>query len=298
MKLYEIVRRKRWDIGIARISEGHLWNSPNWKFHVVKPPKGCWYADPFILEITSKHIVLLVEEYSYNIGRGRIARISIDKETYKIVDSEIVLDLNTHLSFPNILRLNGNIYIYPENSESGNLYMYEYDILSHKLDAKQLMCPLPLTDAVRSDLFGTPVIFSTQLPIQNKNVVSIYRFECSSNKYEHLQDVVLEDNTARSAGNIFVSNNLIVRPAQNCNNGYGCGLVFQSIEQNENGDFMFREIIRQAPPRKYEGMHTYNQLDDYVVVDLHKSIHPLIHKFLKKVKHLSFLDKVNTKLRK
>lgn len=63
--------------------------------------------------------------------------------------------------------------------------------------------------------------------------------------YKLIQNITLFDNTARSAGDIFVDNGKIVRPAQNCNGGYGVGLVFQEIIKDSKGDFVLKESIQK-----------------------------------------------------
>lgn len=282
MKMFDRIRQKKWDLGIARVSEGHKWNSCNWDFHIIKAPRNCWYADPFILEVNTQYVVLLVEEFSYSIKRGRIAKLVIDKQDYKIKESKILLDLSTHLSFPNILRKGNRVYIYPENSESGNLFIYEYDLENDTLKPAELLCPHPLTDADYTEYFGDPLLFATQLPFQNKNILFVYKKD-DSNKFVAFKKIILPDNTARGAGSFFVSDGMSIRPAQNCNNGYGSGLVFQNIEFI-NDNFEIRELLRVYPPKNYIGMHTYNQLGDYVVVDLHKERHPHLHRLFQFIK--------------
>ena len=98
------------------------------KIQIVKNPyKNKWFADPFILEEEEKCIQFLVEEFDYSVGRGRISRIIVAPKANKIIECYIILDLPTHLSFPSIYRLNGEIYVHPENSASGGSYIYRYD---------------------------------------------------------------------------------------------------------------------------------------------------------------------------
>lgn len=285
MGIFDVIRRKKWDLGIIRISEGHRWNLKKWDYHIIKAPKNCWYADPFILEITPKYIVLLVEEYSYSINKGRIARLIIDKNSYKIKDSKIILEIDTHLSFPNIYKKEEKIYVFPENSESGGLYLYEYKKNENQLLLYKKICSQPLTDAIYTESFGQPMLFATKLPVQNKNILFIYKFDKKKESFVPYKEVLLADNTARGAGNFFISDGKLIRPAQNCNNGYGCGLVFQTIDF-VNGEFVVNELSRMNPPKGYDGMHTYNMQDDYVVVDLHKCCHPYIHRILQSIKRL------------
>lgn len=284
MKLFDIIRRYKWDLGIALESEGHRYDAPNWDFHIVKAPKNKWYADPFILDVTQNSIIVLVEEFSYNINRGRLAKLEIDKTTYKITNEKIILDLSTHLSFPAILRINDNIYIYPENSAAGKSILYKYNFEDDNLTMVKSLCDLPLTDAIITEIDGLNYIFATKIPIQNSNELTIYKSTEITGTYHPFQRIRLPDNTARSAGNIFNDGNRIIRPAQNCNGGYGVGLVFQELIKNSNGTFRIKELFRKSPIAKYRGMHTYNKYQGYVIVDLHARRHPILHKIFRLLK--------------
>lgn len=284
MKIFDWIRRYKWDLAIALEVEGHRYDSPKWNFHIVKAPRNKWYADPFILDVTNNDIVVLVEEFTYSINRGRLAKLVIDKSTYRIKSEKIILDLSTHLSFPAILRLGDNIYIYPENSASGKSTLYCYTYQDDSLVVVDTLSELPLTDAIMAEVDGEDYMFATKIPTQNSNILTIYASEKKIGLYRPIQTIALADNTARSAGNVFIDGNRVIRPAQNCNGGYGVGLVFQEVIKKDNGKFVLKELFRKNPLRGYIGMHTYNQYKGYAIVDLHTRRHPLLHKILQSVK--------------
>lgn len=285
MRIFDYIRRYKWDLGIALASEGHRYDAPQWNFHIVKAPKDCWYADPFILDITDSAIIVLAEEYSYNIKRGRIAKLTIDKQSYKLKSAKIVLDLPTHLSFPAIIRVDDRIYVYPENSATGLCTMYSYNPDTDEFKAVEQLCSEPLTDAIITDEFSNHTLVATKIPIDNGNTVFVYQSSDLFGQYKEVQQIVLKDNTARSAGYIFKDENRIIRVAQNCNDGYGVGLVFQELGYN-NGKYTIQELFRKQPPKGYEGMHTYNSYKGYTIVDFHTRRYPILHKILQKIKHL------------
>ena len=286
MKFFELVRRYKWDLGIAFEAEGHRYDASEWNFHIIKAPKDRWFADPFILDVTDTVIIVLVEEFSYRINRGRLAKLIIDKETFQLKSMKIVLDLNTHLSFPAILRDGTDIYIYPENSASGSSMLYKYNSEDDSVSAIKQLSNQPLTDAIITKIDDSSYIFTTEIPTQNGNKLSIYTALDDMESYKLIQNITLFDNTARSAGDIFVDNGKIVRPAQNCNGGYGVGLVFQEIIKDSKGDFVLKELFRRKPIKNYIGMHTYNQYKGCYVVDLHARRYPYLHKCLQFLKNL------------
>lgn len=286
MKLFDIIRRYKWDLGIALKSEGHRYDAPEWSFHIVKAPKNKWYADPFILDVTADNIIVLVEEFTYNINRGRLAKLIIDKKTYKLKSEKIILDLSTHLSFPAILRIGDSVYIYPENSASGKSTLYRFNPKVDSLVVVNTLSDLPLTDAIITEIGGHYYMFATKIPTQNSNELTIYESNEKMGTYHPIQAICLSDNTARSAGDIFVDDNRIIRPAQNCNGGYGVGLVFQEVTKDSEGHIAIKELLRKLPYVNYIGMHTYNQYKDYVIVDLHARRHPVLHKLLLTIKRI------------
>lgn len=286
MKFFELVRRYKWDLGIAFEAEGHRYDASEWNFHIIKAPKDRWFADPFILDVTDTVIIVLVEEFSYRINRGRLAKLIIDKETFQLKSMKIVLDLNTHLSFPAILRDGTDIYIYPENSASGSSMLYKYNSEDDSVSVIKQLSNQPLTDAIITKIDDSSYIFTTEIPTQNGNKLSIYTALDDMESYKLIQNITLFDNTARSTGDIFVDNGKIVRPAQNCNGGYGVGLVFQEIIKDSKGDFVLKELFRRKPIKNYIGMHTYNQYKGCYVVDLHARRYPYLHKCLQFLKNL------------
>lgn len=288
MKLFALIRRYRWDLGIALESEGHRFDSDHWTFHIIKPPKNKWYADPFILDVTDTEIIVLVEEFSYLINRGRLAKLVIDKQRYFIKKETIILDLPTHLSFPAILRVNDEVYLYPENSASGKSMLYRYNPINDTLSKVKVLCEEPLTDAIITKINNQNFLFATKIPQQNGNELLICKSDSLIGDYYHLQTLTLPGNTARSAGDCFIDGNLIIRPAQNCEGSYGSGLVFQRILLNDNGYIEVNEMFRKYPRKPYIGMHTYNHYKGYIIVDLHKRVHPHLHSLLLSIKRLVF----------
>lgn len=286
MILFDIIRRYKWDLGIALESEGHHFDSPVWNLHIIKAPRDRWYADPFILDVSDDYIFVLVEELEHRVNKGRITKLAIDKRTFKVADRKVILELPTHLSFPAVLRYADNVFIYPENSESGNSVLYKYDTVTDEMVPISLLSKDPLTDAVMFKYADTNYLISTRVPEQNGRTVCIYQSADIISEYTEVQQIKLNDNTARSAGDVFIADGKIIRPAQNCNGGYGVGLVFQELIRKADGCFFLEEIIRHNPPAGYIGMHTYNTYKGYAVVDLHARRYPSIYKALKMIKRL------------
>ena len=236
------------------------------EIHYVKGmPRDRWFADPFILDYDRQTIQLLVEDFSYKIRRGRIARLLIDRNTYRLLSYKIILDLpGQHLSFPFIERKEGKVYVSPESSASGSWSRYEYDTESGHLSNAKCISQEPLTDAVVTGLFGEELIFSTHLPTQNGNVLSVYDADGVKK-----QDIEFPSKVARNAGDWFKVGEKIYRPAQDCNSGYGRAGIIQEVAR-EGGVYCFKDIrrIESSNPKFTTGCHTFNTYKDLSVVDV------------------------------
>lgn len=241
------------------------------KVHVVKNPfKKKWFADPFILENTDEHLILLVEEFDSSIQRGRIAQIIIDKLKKVIVSCDIILDLPTHLSFPAIYRYKEQIIVHPENSASGASYMYSYD-----KNAKLLVNPIkvldePITDAVIIKSGDEYIMYATRVPESNGSILRLYVSKNFWGPYIYRSAEKYHSNHARMAGKLFEINNKKIRPAQDCNGAYGKAVIFYDRQS----------ILGEIRPHsvKYAGVHTFNTLGTIGVIDLKRYDYPLFIK--------------------
>lgn len=238
----------------------------------IEPLKGVpadrWFADPFIVDVTPTHIVLLVEEFLYSSGKGRLARLVVSRKDYVLERNDTLLDLDTHLSFPMIVRKHGSIFICPENSAGGKLKYYEYDISECRCILRGTMCDLPLVDAVFEEFDGREYVFATQKPSPNGRILNIFK-RGEDGEFHHCQDVIFKDNIARNGGAFLRIKDRVYRPAQDCNGGYGRGLSIQRVSYC-NGHFEFMEDVRMKSPRGYldYGMHTLNEHNGLTVVDI------------------------------
>ena len=131
-----------WNIAIADISEDLDPVNVKWMKHNYRDR---WFADPFVISETDDCYIVLVEECMHASGRGRIARLHVTKDTCELVKNETILDLPTHLSFPNFVINQTTTYLYPENASAGNTRYYRYGDV---LDCCGIMTDEPLADAV------------------------------------------------------------------------------------------------------------------------------------------------------
>lgn len=252
---------------------------------------GRWFADPFILSFDDNEIVLLVEDYWDSDRLGRISKLVVDRHRNEIKDVKVILQLETHLSFPAIIREGDKVFIYPENSRSSGLWLYEYNPQTDECTKINRLSNQPLTDAIVTNLFGKKQIFSTKEPNPNKNVLDVYDWDDEKESFEHSESITFEENIARNAGDFFEYDGTIYRPAQECNHMYGHAVSLQKVEKKENG-YSFTEVRRIMPPKGAFGIHTFNTYNGLTVIDMKVFRHPWIAKPLFALRNLlSFLIK-------
>lgn len=281
---------ERWNIGFLKNDiQGVLSGEPievDWVKHHCR---NSWFADPFIFDVTDSQIVVLVEEWYKPIKRGRISKLTIDRETMTLVDKKVILQLETHLSFPAIKRNGHDIYIYPENSESGSLSLYQYDDQRQTCTKINIICDESVADAISTDRFGGRKLFATKQPSPNGNTLYIYNWDAQQQKYVESDKIVFEENIARMAGDFFEYEGITYRPTQECNVQYGHAVTIQQVNFN-NDKFGFTEIRRMhsVHPQLNVGMHTFNMYKGVIVTDALGFDRPWIRTFLS---HVGLLHK-------
>ena len=285
--MHMIVRRviqPRWRIGIVENSLEGIVNGEELRVQWPSNPfHDRWFADPFVLSVNGNEVTLLVEDYRYAEGQGRISRIIVDRKRGAIVSCKTILR-GGHYSFPAILRENGKVYLYPEQSRQGKLELYEYCPETETCEYVQTLSEEPLTDAI----IYKGVIYSTRLPEPNGKTLKMFKWPSAvqssiaasqrssafgdSKQLHCVQDAnalniepetlnqpktfVFDECIARNAGDFFEVDGVTYRPAQECNRWYGNALSIQKFE-----DGAFTEV------RRIPGMHTLNSYQGVTVVD-------------------------------
>lgn len=236
-----------------------------------------WFADPFVLSVNGNEVTLLVEDFRYKDGKGRISRIIVDMERNSIVSCKTILD-GGHYSFPAIMKKDGSVFFYPEQSRQGKLELFEYYPETETCEYVGTLSEEPLTDAI----IYKGVVFSTRLPEPNGKTLKMFKWPSAVQEFNDetrnsalgsaafgvvtekeletrnskLETFSFSECIARNAGDFFECGGKVYRPAQECNRWYGNAL---SIQLYENGEF---KEVRRIPR-----WHTLNSYQGVTVVD-------------------------------
>lgn len=282
MKLREL-RHNLWNLGFIEEGLSDTLTNKSPKIHWVKKRiNDRWFADPFILDVTDSEIIILAEEFCYNVHRGRIARVIIDRKTYEEKSFEIILELPSHLSFPFIIRKNEKIYLMPENSASGCSTVYEYNDANRKLTPLHHIAEEPFADATIFEMEGQTYLCTTMLPDTNSKSVKIYTLDKDALKVvDRVATVEFPVVCGRNAGEAFSVDGQFYRPAQDCTKCYGHGVILQKMTLKE-GKWFFEEVNSFYPNTfKYnQGLHTFNNYKGLIVIDARGFRNPIMGRLL------------------
>jgi hypothetical protein len=240
-----------------------------------------FFADPFILNVTDNAIEVLVEEYMYSEQKGRITALTIDRKNYTLFDHKVLLDLETHLSFPFIFRENNRIYVIPENCRSGALSIYEYNTITKNLEFRKVLITSPLVDPVIVKHEGLYYLLCTRKDKNENEDLYIYYSNDLMGDYREvsLNPVKSDVNSTRSASDFFINNGSLYRFAQKNQNFYGEGLSINKVIVMTKEHYEEQMVAVIYPDKKYRyGIHTLNNFDDITIIDGLKYIFSPIEK--------------------
>ena len=241
------------------------------------PYRDRWFADPFILKVTEEEIVVFVEECPMENPKGIISELVIDRKTKRLKKRYVMLEKDTHLSYPAIICHEGRIYVYPENGASGELNIYEYDEAHHCLVNPRCILNEAVSDATIVRRYNAYYMTATKFPETQKRLY-LYKAESLYGPYKQVFEnpVIEELSNSRNGGNYFSAYGSEYRPSQDCSKRYGGALSIMNV--NRWCDYQEFEAfgIRPISCRYDLGIHTLNFEEGMAVIDGYGYLHPMI----------------------
>lgn len=275
---------QNWNIGFCEQTPEELirdkkLSKVRWLKH---PYRDRWFADPFIYKVTEHEITVFVEEcmISYT-PKGIICELVIDRKTMRLKERHVVLELDTHLSYPAIVEKDGVTYVYPENGASGSLKMYRYDADKHLLVEPKCILNEAVADSTILERDGKYYLIATQTekPLEDAH---LYQYDDLFGPFCKVTDYPVQKSRAssRPAGNWLEVGGKIYRPAQDCSFRYGGGISMMEVEALVPFDEK-REFTIEPNWYKYNlGIHTINFSKDksMIVVDGYGYLNPTFYR--------------------
>jgi len=180
------------------------------------------------------------------------------------------------------------VYVYPENSASGRLNIYEYDSKNKKLVNPVCVIDEPLVDtAIFKDgnsyfAFGTKPTHD----MYERRRAFVYTSDNLLSGWQEMQVITNDLDVERGAGQILKWNDRWIRPVQNCEGEYGEDTIFYELHFVD-GRFKEEYVSRLEPMHNMDKgitLHTFNVMNGLCVIDGNDFYHPSIARVLKKIK--------------
>lgn len=298
--LRKLYTRAEWSVAIRakRSEEDCLLKNNKVQFKVIKNPWRYWCADPFLFEYGNKSY-LFFEMFDKVKLKGVIGC----SEVIQGIVSEPVVILNEsyHLSYPNVFEINNSVYMVPETHQAGNIQIFEaINFPFEWRRADILIDNIVAVDTTFLTYKSNLWMFTLEEDVvhhKSSKLMMFYKEPNQETWKKHKANPIAEDqSTARPAGKVFEYKGMLIRPSQDCKEGYGRNLNFNSIESLSTQDYLEKLIMKITPDSINiegnfiaTGIHTYNASEKYEVIDLQSeqinliSIIPLICFYLSKI---------------
>jgi hypothetical protein len=243
-------------------------------FHKIIPPKDRFWADPFVISNNNKNYIF-VEELLYKKNKGRISVLELDLKG-RIKSNKCVIEKPYHLSYPFIFIMDNSLYMVPESSGNNDIELYKCLYFPFNWSfVKVLMKDIY---AVDTSLFfyNNKWWLFTSIDELNNNLFDNELFlfwadDLFSNDWKSHPDnpIVSDPKLARSAGRVFIYENKIYRPSQDCSGRYGKAINLNQITILTETDYEETLISKVEPSwdNKLKGCHTFNFDNNIIVID-------------------------------
>ena len=284
---------KQWGIGFlkANITDIIRQKKSNLSFEWMSlEDKTVSHADPFVFKSDDGRVNILFESVSSSNLNGKISLMVCDDSLAPVME-KVVLDTNSHLSYPHVYRENETIYVFPESAFNGTLNCYEFDQVNRSFINKKEILKLPLLDSTILRHDNKYWLFATMLgEAMHRDLYIFYSDDLTGPYTAHPANPVRKNmNGSRPAGNFIEVDGEIYRPAQNCANYYGESITINKITKLTTTEFAEEEhmIIESNKEDEFNyGIHTINALDDLIIVDGQKGYFEPVQQLSRKLKNM------------
>ncbi|WP_195930492.1 glucosamine inositolphosphorylceramide transferase family protein [Hyphomicrobium album] len=230
-----------------------------------------YYADPFVIFREGMHHVF-VEELPYATQKGIISHVSIDARG-NLSRVTPVLECAHHLSYPQIIEHEGEIYMLPEASASGALDLYKAKRFPYRWAHAARLIDAPLHDATLFRHDGRFYITAGMQALRSASYDALGIYSAPSLFGPWTPNpgnpVLVDGRFSRPAGDVYSADGSLWRPIQNGTRGYGAGLEIARITAIDATYFAQEPVASHAfaAGRAALGPHTLNWAAGIEVVD-------------------------------
>lgn len=268
------------------------YNAPHWRvgwrfvegadvIDLRAHPKGGWrdlpddrrrfYADPFPIEQNGR-VFVLVEDFAHPLGYGVISAVEFDAAGPVGVPRP-VLDTGSHLSYPFVFEHRGTVWMVPESVATGTVDLYRAATFPDRwVKEATLLSGIEASDATLLEHDGRWWMFATvRAGGAFSDALHIWSApELLGPWQAHRGNPVLVDiAAARPGGRMVRRNGRLIRPFQDCTEGYGAALGLAEVTRLDDEGFAQRieTVLRPGPEWPGRRLHTLNRAGRLECID-------------------------------
>ncbi len=257
---------------VAELVSGARW---------LAEPAGRFLADPFAVP-SDRGLTVLVEDYDWASELGQISALAVADDG-SVGPMRHAISLPSHLSYPFLLEVDGDLYCVPESSAAGDLVLYKAsDDLKVWNQFAILISGTPIIDATIVRYQEKWWLFGTRADAgDNSKLFGWHADELEGPWTPHLANPLKTDvRSSRPAGRPFIHECQLYRPAQNCSESYGQAVAINRVTTLTLDDFEEETVSIVTPDAagKYPtGLHTLCGAGDRTIIDGSRSMFMASH---------------------
>lgn len=247
--------------GPGALETGNLSGAP-WR--VLADRDVHFSADPFPIEKDGRSF-LFFESLDYRTDKGTIFAQETG-ESGPVGAPFLVLEEPWHLSYPFLIEDKGALYMIPEASNSGAVSIYRCVDFPRKWEcAGRLIEGVEAADATvfRHDgRFWMTCVTRDGAGGYSDTLAIHYAQDLLGPWEEHaLRPALVDSRFARPAGAVALHNGALLRPVQDCSQGYGKRTLVMRIDRLDPENFEQTQVGVLAPCHDWPGarLHTVNR---------------------------------------
>jgi hypothetical protein len=263
----------RWTLFFGK---GIFLESVLFRLKPVLIPKKVFWADPFLYEYDNQ-LYVFFENFSYKTKRGKISVgkvVESNKNNYSVVDIQDVLDFDYHLSYPQVVNEDGQIFLIPETNQNKRLEVYQclsfpdkWELYSTAFEGEKVVDTTYFCDKNNDRWLFINKGWADEAEL---HIYKIDNLKLNSIIPHEQNPVLIDCRKGRNGGEIFKYDNEYYRPSQIITHGiYGKGLQINKIKKLTLWDFEDEPVITIEPnfSKKLMGMHHLHQYGNNFTFD-------------------------------
>jgi hypothetical protein len=231
-----------------------------------------FYADPFPVERNGQ-LHLFVEDFEHRSGRGVISALEFN-DTGPVGKPRPVLEASFHLSYPFVFEHRDEMWMIPESCTSGTIDLYRGAPFPDRwVKEATLVAEIVASDATLFEHGGRWWMLATVQDDGGSHSDALYIWSAPDLLgpwAPHRRNPILVDiASARPAGRVVRRAGRLIRPVQDCREGYGAALGLAQITRLDDDDFTQRVEAELRPGPRWPGrrLHTLNRAGRLECID-------------------------------